>query len=93
MEPYSNLKVLNEPSPYEDIVQTGVPSKWVIKWNDLELSDTLLGKGNFGEVRKGIYRIGGKQLEVAVKTLNGKIIDLVTIYQKLTILNPLLTVL
>ena len=91
MEPYSSLEVSHEPSPYEDIVQAGVPSKWVIKWKDLELSDTLLGKGNFGEVRKGVYRIGDRELEVAVKTLYSKIINLVTTYQKLTILNHLLT--
>ena len=83
MEPYTSLDVLHEPSPYEEVTKSSVPSKWVIKPSDLELSDTLLGNGNFGEVRKGVYRKGGKDLEVAVKTLYSKIIDLYIIHWNL----------
>ena len=44
---------------------------WTILWGNLKLSSNILGKGNFGEVKEGIYATGGASVTVAVKTLKG----------------------
>ena len=44
---------------------------WEIDWNNLMLGRTLLGKGNFGEVREGAVWFGQKAIKVAVKMLKG----------------------
>ncbi|XP_022097251.1 proto-oncogene tyrosine-protein kinase ROS-like isoform X2 [Acanthaster planci] len=54
---------------YEDM---GLPSgvqKMEIKRGNLVIEDVVLGKGNFGEVRKGRVQIQGKFNKAAVKTL------------------------
>ncbi|XP_038062540.1 proto-oncogene tyrosine-protein kinase receptor Ret-like [Patiria miniata] len=50
----------------------GLPSwakPWEILWSDLLLDDEVLGRGNFGEVRSGAVRIGGKVIRAAIKML------------------------
>ena len=41
---------------------------FMLKHNDLELVSTL-GKGNFGSVMHGTYRVHGTVIDVAVKVL------------------------
>jgi len=41
---------------------------FMLKHNDLELQHNL-GKGNFGSVIRGTYRLRGKVIDVAVKVL------------------------
>ncbi|XP_022097118.1 angiopoietin-1 receptor-like isoform X2 [Acanthaster planci] len=56
---------------YEDI---GLPSwalRWEIKWKNLVVEDTVLGQGNFGEVRSGTVNIDGKITKTAIKVLKG----------------------
>ncbi|XP_072048335.1 uncharacterized protein [Amphiura filiformis] len=74
-DPNTNLGVVDEAAPYEDVCTPNVASgslKWKIKWTDLDLSDTILGKGHFGEVRKGVYKREDNHIPVAVKTLKSK---------------------
>ncbi|XP_072048531.1 uncharacterized protein [Amphiura filiformis] len=71
-DPYTNLGVVDDSAPYEDVCTQNVTSesfKWKIQWTDLDLYDTILGKGHFGEVRKGVYKGEDKHIPVAVKTL------------------------
>ena len=62
---------------YEDVdlddqeYETVTSSKWDIAWKDLNLSEQILGKGNFGEVRLGKVWIRDKWIKAAVKTLKG----------------------
>ncbi|XP_038061108.1 angiopoietin-1 receptor-like [Patiria miniata] len=42
---------------------------WEILWSDLLLDDEVLGRGNFGKVRSGAVRIGGKVIRAAIKML------------------------
>ncbi|XP_072048552.1 angiopoietin-1 receptor-like [Amphiura filiformis] len=74
-DPYTNLGIVDEAVPYDDVCTQNVASeslKWKIQWTDLDLSDTILGKGHFGEVRKGVYKGDDKHIHVAVKTLKSK---------------------
>jgi len=41
---------------------------FMLKHSDLELQNNL-GKGNFGSVMRGTYRLRGKVIDVAVKVL------------------------
>ncbi|XP_038062454.1 proto-oncogene tyrosine-protein kinase receptor Ret-like [Patiria miniata] len=64
---------------YESIRQRDLASKggglpswaqpWEILWSDLLLDDEVLGRGNFGEVRSGAVRIGGKVTRAAIKMI------------------------
>ena len=57
---------------YEDV---GLPSwalRWEILWTNLVVDDTVLGKGNFGEVRSGSVNIDGKMTKSAIKIMKGK---------------------
>ncbi|XP_072048570.1 tyrosine-protein kinase receptor Tie-1-like [Amphiura filiformis] len=72
---YTYRVVVDEAATYEDVGTQNVASgsfKWEIQWNDLDLSDTILGKGQFGEVRKGVYKGEDKHIPVAIKTLKSK---------------------
>lgn len=49
-----------------------VDRTWEILRDRLTISEEKLGRGEFGEVKKGIYlRTDGNELSVAVKTLKG----------------------
>ncbi len=70
-----NLGVTDIPAPYEDLQINDGTSRhfnWKMKWTDLDISETILGKGHFGEVRKGTYNCGESSIPVAVKTLKSK---------------------
>ncbi|XP_033636365.1 ephrin type-A receptor 3-like [Asterias rubens] len=60
-----------EAAVYEDV---GLPS-WAVRWEilrcDLDVDDTVLGRGNFGEVRSGTVDQGGKRTKCAIKILKG----------------------
>ncbi|XP_038055917.1 ephrin type-A receptor 3-like [Patiria miniata] len=43
--------------------------KWQILWNDLNVEEFILGRGNFGEVRAGTVRRGGQIIDAAIKLL------------------------
>ncbi|XP_022111619.1 angiopoietin-1 receptor-like [Acanthaster planci] len=72
--PSSSYEVLDvglssKSSTYEDV---GLPSwaqQWGIQWEDMIISKTVLGSGNFGEVLEGAVVIGGKISKAAVKKL------------------------
>ena len=71
MTPYTNLGLVDEPSTYADLFTKPLTTHWDINWSDLKLTETVLGRGHFGEVREGMYKKDGEELKVAVKTLNG----------------------
>ena len=49
-----------------------VDRNWEIPRDRLTISEEKLGKGEFGEVKKGVYlRTDGNELPVAVKILKG----------------------
>ena len=75
MDTYTNPEPVEESAPYEELRTQGNTSTWNILWPQLELTDTILGKGNFGEVREGVFNKGSERLKVAVKSLKGKEID------------------
>ena len=60
-----------EAAVYEDV---GLPS-WAVRWKilrrDLGVDDTVLGRGNFGEVRSGTVDQGGQRTKCAIKILKG----------------------
>ena len=70
------MGVLDEAAPpYEDLrinEDTSRHFNWKMKWMDLDMSDTILGTGHFGEVRKGTYKGDDSSIPVAVKTLKSK---------------------
>ncbi|XP_033636736.1 uncharacterized protein LOC117297699 [Asterias rubens] len=57
---------------YEDV---GLPS-WAVRWKilrrDLGVDGTVLGRGNFGEVRSGTVDQGGQRTKCAIKILKGR---------------------
>ena len=55
------------------LVQMGFERNWEIPRERLEITETELGGGEFGVVRKGTYlRRDGNELPVAVKMLRGQ---------------------
>ena len=49
-----------------------VDRNWEIPRDRLTISEEKLGRGEFGEVKKGVYlRTDGNELPVAVKILKG----------------------
>ena len=57
---------------YEDV---GLPlwaGDWEIQWDHLIVEDTILGKGNFGEVRLGGIKKKRQVLKAAIKILKGE---------------------
>ncbi|XP_072047183.1 uncharacterized protein [Amphiura filiformis] len=60
--PYNNV------GNYEYAIEEEDDS-WEISWDSLMLGTTILGKGNFGEVREGVVWKNNKAIKVAVKFL------------------------
>ncbi|XP_038052759.1 angiopoietin-1 receptor-like [Patiria miniata] len=57
---------------------TGLPewaSKWEILWSNLVVEEQVLGRGNFGEVKKGTVKKDGKEIQSAIKMLKGQASD------------------
>ena len=69
MDSYTNLEAVEESVPYEELRSQGNTPTWNISWSQLELTDTILGSGNFGEVREGVFHKDSDRLRVAVKNL------------------------
>ena len=46
-------------------------NSWEIPWDKLMLGKTVLGAGNFGEVREGVVWHKDKIVKVAIKSLKG----------------------
>ncbi len=69
----STVRQLNDDKDiYENI---GLPQwavDWEIQWTNLIVEDTILGKGNFGEVRLGGIKLKGKVIKAAIKMLKGQ---------------------
>ncbi|XP_020636436.3 tyrosine-protein kinase ZAP-70 [Pogona vitticeps] len=57
-------------SPYSDPEELK-DRKLFLKRDHLIIDEVELGAGNFGSVRKGVYRMRKKQIDVAVKMLKG----------------------
>ena len=58
----------------EENREAGVPMEsWVISWDKLQIGSTVLGAGNFGEVREGVVWQKDKAVRVAIKSLKGKL--------------------
>ena len=72
MDTYTNPERVDESAPYEELRTEANTSTWNISWPKLELTDTILGKGNFGEVREGVLNKDAERLRVAVKNLKSK---------------------
>ena len=57
---------------YEETNKTTGEESWEIPWDKLMLGKTVLGRGNFGEVREGVVWHQNKIVKVAIKSLKGK---------------------
>lgn len=55
-----------------------IPENMIIQWRDILFEDVPLGTGNFGQVVKAVVQKDNKIISAAVKTLKGKIIEMVT---------------
>ena len=56
---------------YEEANETTSEESWEIPWDKLMLGKTVLGQGNFGEVREGVVWLKDKVVKVAIKSLKG----------------------
>jgi len=57
---------------YTYLKEMGINRNWEIPRDRLRITEQILGSGEFGVVKKGIYlRRDGKELPVAVKMLRG----------------------
>ncbi|XP_038056137.1 angiopoietin-1 receptor-like [Patiria miniata] len=56
---------------YEDVGLPSWAAKWEIAWSNLVVEDRVLGRGDFGEVRAGAVKKGGKMTKSAIKILKG----------------------
>ena len=72
LDTYTNYGETDDSAPYEELNTKPGAIDWTIPWGNLELSSNILGKGNFGEVKEGVYTTGAASVKVAVKTLKGK---------------------
>ena len=67
---------------YEDV---GLPlwaGDWEIQWDHLIVEDTILGKGNFGEVRLGGIKKKRQVLKAAIKILKGQELFSLSLYKQ-----------
>ena len=46
-----------------------------IKETDIQVMNDVLGKGTFGNINRGFIKKGSKNIEVAFKTLQGKLVQ------------------
>ncbi|XP_038052760.1 angiopoietin-1 receptor-like [Patiria miniata] len=60
---------------YEVMGHPNWAAKWEILWSNLVVGEQVLGRGNFGEVKKGTLKIGGKKTPSAIKMLKGQASD------------------
>ena len=51
----------------------------MIPWDKIMLGKTVLGAGNFGEVREGVVWLKDKAVKVAIKYLKGKLNSIVMV--------------
>ncbi|XP_038066559.1 tyrosine-protein kinase receptor Tie-1-like [Patiria miniata] len=66
---YEVVGINMSPPTYEDV---GLPSwgqGWSVPFKNMMIGDDILGEGNFGEVRDGAVKVGGKISKAAIKTL------------------------
>ncbi|CAH1274736.1 TIE1 [Branchiostoma lanceolatum] len=59
----------DDTEPPFDIPLRIMASERELAWKDISLSSSLLGAGNFGEVRKGTVKIDGSEIQSAIKML------------------------